>query len=292
MNEAYLREDTGIYAITPEFYETLSDVAKKAGLKKCPDIEIGTIPVQNLNTGDYILGIDRKFHRITQKTEKSVTGLIAAIYHLQESNPLYVSGHHRILCREKKISTAGDNFWKLFPQELYKKIKVHNKILHEGSRILWDYVKNEQLGSHFLKEYQVGPFIADFYSEEHKVIIELHDEGHDNDNYQNIMDNFFKTKGITVLRFSSEEIINDLTNTLKHIRSVLLINIPSGFKSKEWRRADSVENGDFIYYSKDIVPVRVRKIEFDETRETLFGISAEDTDTLLARNCLISCQRS
>lgn len=289
MENVFLRKGTGIYAITANEYNNLSLIVQKDGLKKFPDFYTGTIPVEELNSGDYVLGIDRKFHRIAEKTEKTVTGLIAGIWHLQSKEPLFMAGNHRILCREKKISTTGDNFWKLFPQELYKRIKVHNKAQHEGSKILWDYVKNDQLGASFKKEFQIGPFITDFYSEKHKMIVEVDDDSHDSLNYQNIMDNFFKSKGITVLRFTTEDVVQNLALTLKHIRSIILKNIPSGFNSREWRRADTMEIGDYVYFSRELVPVRIQKTEFDETREPLYGISTENNNTLITASCLISC---
>ena len=71
-------------------------------------------------------------------------------------------------------------------------------------KILWNKIKTNQLGVKFRRQYGIGRYVADFYSPQIKLVIELYGDGHYQDGsqeYDTIRDQFMHSLGIVVLRF-------------------------------------------------------------------------------------------
>lgn len=79
--------------------------------------------------------------------------------------------------------------------------------------LLWGYLKGSQLGIKFRRQHPLGIYIADFYCHQHKLVIELDGNIHNlpevatNDIERQIN---LETDGITVLRFTNNEVFNNL----------------------------------------------------------------------------------
>jgi very-short-patch-repair endonuclease len=82
----------------------------------------------------------------------------------------------------------------------------------EAESLLWSVLRSRKLcGLKFRRQYPVPPFIADFACVEKKVIIELdggyHDETYEADAGRQ---RCLERDGWTVLRFSNEEVLEDV----------------------------------------------------------------------------------
>ena len=89
---------------------------------------------------------------------------------------------------------------------------------------LWAALRNKQLeGLRFRTQHPVGNFILDFYCPSCKLVVEVDGEIHA---YQTEYDDARTTKltdfGCRVLRFTNEQIMNDLPNVLAEIRRFAL----------------------------------------------------------------------
>jgi len=87
--------------------------------------------------------------------------------------------------------------------------------------ILWQKIKNKQLGVKFRRQYGIGNYIADFCCIEKKFIIEI-DGGYHNESEQIFYDED-RGKGISelgykIIRFKNEEVENNLGNVLERLR--------------------------------------------------------------------------
>ena len=86
--------------------------------------------------------------------------------------------------------------------------------------ILWNEIRNNKLGCKFRRQVSIGPYIADFYCKEKKLVIEIDGLQHlESKEYDNERDLYMKTIGLNVLRFWNSEIEKDLTaviNKIKH----------------------------------------------------------------------------
>ena len=97
------------------------------------------------------------------------------------------------------------------------------KNMTEAEVVLWEVLKNKKLcGRKFRRQHSIGHYIADFYCSSEKLIIELDGQHHfttygiakDTDR-----DDHLKMMNITVLRFENKDVMNNLTDVLKRIKS-------------------------------------------------------------------------
>ena len=90
-------------------------------------------------------------------------------------------------------------------------------------KMLWNKLnKNQILGLHFRRQHPINIFVADFYCPRIKLIIEVDGSIHEIFEYaehdigrSEILNDF----GIKVIRFTNEQILNDLDGTIKQIES-------------------------------------------------------------------------
>jgi len=102
--------------------------------------------------------------------------------------------------------------------ELFGFAKTNRKIPTETENILWEVLRNKKLGGYkFRRQHPIDDYILDFYCHSKKLCIEL-DGAYHNEPKQHAYDlrrtqelNQFEIK---VLRFSNEEIINNLQEVL------------------------------------------------------------------------------
>ncbi len=89
--------------------------------------------------------------------------------------------------------------------------------------ILWKALRARSLlGFKFRRQVGFGPFIADFYCAESKLIIEADGSQHaDNVEYDSKRTEFFTSQGIRVMRFWNNEIIQNLDGVLTIITATL-----------------------------------------------------------------------
>jgi len=91
----------------------------------------------------------------------------------------------------------------------------------EAEKMLWSKLnKNQIIGLQFRRQHPINIFIADFYCPKLKLVIEvdgsIHEitENHDHDIGRSEFMNDF---GISVIRFTNEQILNDLDGTVIQI---------------------------------------------------------------------------
>lgn len=107
---------------------------------------------------------------------------------------------------------------------IFKLAKELRKMETEAEKLLWNRLsKNQVLGLQFRRQHPINRFIADFYCPKIKLIIEVDGSIHEILEYQDhdigrsdILNDF----GITVIRFTNEQIIENIDSTLKQINKI------------------------------------------------------------------------
>lgn len=91
---------------------------------------------------------------------------------------------------------------------------------------LWRHLKGDQLlGVDFHRQKPIGKYIADFYSHDVLLIIEVDGASH---NYIETMlkdakkTEYIESIGITVLRFTDEEVLENTASVLQKIREFVV----------------------------------------------------------------------
>lgn len=111
---------------------------------------------------------------------------------------------------------------------LYRRLKEYarknrNNLTQEESTV-WELLRADALGYTFKRQHIIGPFIADFVCLAKNLVIEL-DGGYHSVPEQQISDeqrtNWLNAHGFEVIRFTNEEVWEDLDKVLERIEYYL-----------------------------------------------------------------------
>lgn len=90
--------------------------------------------------------------------------------------------------------------------------------------VLWEHIRDNALGVKFLRQHIIGDYIADFLSRKGNLIIEV-DGGYHAEHQQQendiIREQWLESMGFHILRFSNEEVLNDINNVIQRISNDL-----------------------------------------------------------------------
>ncbi|UZK70134.1 DUF559 domain-containing protein [Sphingomonas sp. S1-29] len=96
-----------------------------------------------------------------------------------------------------------------------------------AERMLWRYIGASRLGVKFSRQMPVGPYICDFLSRSHRVVIELDGYSHDLTIQEDATrDAFLRSRGLRVLRFANADVLGNVEGVLEAIRVALSIAPP------------------------------------------------------------------
>ena len=91
-----------------------------------------------------------------------------------------------------------------------------------AEQYLWEHLRGGALGVDFLRQHIIGDYIADFASRHDGLIIEV-DGGYHAERQQAESDAVrteeLEQKGYHVMRFTNEEVLNDIDNVLQQIEN-------------------------------------------------------------------------
>ena len=107
---------------------------------------------------------------------------------------------------------------------IFKLAKELRKAETEAEKILWSKLnRNQILNLQFRRQHPINIFIADFYCPKIKLVIELDGSIHELHEYQShdigrteVLNDF----GITVIRFTNEQIVEQIDSTIESIKTV------------------------------------------------------------------------
>jgi len=111
--------------------------------------------------------------------------------------------------------------------------------------VLWELLRNRKLANlKFRRQHQIGDYIVDFFCAEHGLVIELDGAPHqqaERKKHDAKRDNYLRTLGHTVLRFTNYRVFDDTDNLLTEILTSISPS-PSGRGQGEGEqnRADTV----------------------------------------------------
>jgi very-short-patch-repair endonuclease len=109
-----------------------------------------------------------------------------------------------------------------------KLTELAKKLRNDSTRSeikLWGFLKGKQLkGYSFSRQKPLDKYIADFYSYDLKLVIELDGITHQFEDVQEkdkIKQEKLESLGLKVLRFEDEEVINDIDNVLRVVEKYI-----------------------------------------------------------------------
>ncbi len=128
----------------------------------------------------------------------------------QSLNLVTPSSNHRIRNTSKELQSAAQHL---------------RKNPTEAEAVLWQALRAEKLdGFKFRRQHPIGRFIADFYCSQCKLIIEVDGDIHDEQKEQDAARTAEIEKfGVRVIRFSNDEVLENLTAVIEKIRQALTV---------------------------------------------------------------------
>ena len=108
---------------------------------------------------------------------------------------------------------------------IFEKANSLRKNMTDAEKTLWFYLKQNPEGFKFRRQHPLGIYIADFYCHKVKLVIELDGDIHQNPEVKindDIRQRNIEQEGIKVIRFTNEEIYNDLKMVSEKIKSHLI----------------------------------------------------------------------
>ena len=107
---------------------------------------------------------------------------------------------------------------------LWKRAAELRMNMTKAERILWSCLKLKQLGTKFIPQRPIGPFIVDFCCSECNLIIEVDGDSHGWDGgpeYDEDRSQFLKALGWNVVRYTNYDVLNGLNFVVDDITSHL-----------------------------------------------------------------------
>ena len=145
-----------------------------------------------------------------------------------------------------KVEEEAERYWKTANPKYYDQLKKYSRRnkqpLTESEDVLWQALRNKQLDTKFRRQHPIGTYIADFISLENNLIIEVDGEIHDTTKeYDDNRTEALNELGFKVIRFSNDEVKNELENVLSKIKTELKsLSFEEGFRVR-LSEADSIE---------------------------------------------------
>ncbi len=109
--------------------------------------------------------------------------------------------------------------------KLTERSRQLRKNMTDAEMILWSKIKMKQLnGYQFLRQKPIGGYIIDFFCMKAKLVIEIDGGQHfleDIVDYDKHRDKYLKSLGLTVLRFTN----NDIQENIEGVMDIILENL-------------------------------------------------------------------
>jgi type I restriction-modification system DNA methylase subunit len=177
-----------------------------------------------------VLFIDaRKMGTLVDRVHRELTdddlAKIAGTYHLWRGDPHPASSHS--LPGGEWHYRGGFKFSGLVEAAR----KFRNKQT-PAETIMWELLRDRRCANlKFRRQHQIGDYIADFFCNDHKLVIELDGKGHREPRQaqkDKTRDAYFQSLGLTVIRLRNEEFLSDPEAALNKIIAQLPVPIGRG----------------------------------------------------------------
>ena len=107
---------------------------------------------------------------------------------------------------------------------ILQRTKKFRNRLTDAKIILWDYLHTRPNGYRFRRQHPIRNYSVDFYCHRLRLVIEVDGSIHNREDIRKSdreRENILASEGITVIRFTNDEIMNDRENAIQKINTLL-----------------------------------------------------------------------
>ena len=252
---------------------------------------MGSVPVQGLRAGDWVYARDGAPHRVLRTLRRRYSGTMIGIRRVGCDETLWLTADHLVLGERyvKHMSTRGE--WSDVPPEHFGRARELRRSLSPPEAILWRRLRARESSVKFRRQHPIGPYIADFYSRQAALVVEVDGEAHYATEaaiaYDRERDRYMEGMGLRVLRFPAAAVSSSTDAVLESISDRAREAVLDGDPNKQWRRADRLKVGDILFAGVGTEPCRVVGIERQDSVEEVYDLEVEDAHSFLTEVCAV-----
>jgi very-short-patch-repair endonuclease/DNA modification methylase len=247
------------------------------------------IPIESIQPGDWVLGHDGQPHRVVRVIRRPYRGKMIGIRHEKTDATLWLSADHKVLAKRRPRSLGGHNDWSGIPQGLRGRSKTLRREMTPPERKLWTVLRNDQTGFTFRRQHPIGRYIADFYSRDAQLVVEVDGApAHSSEEalaHDQARDAYLCGLGLEVLRVPAREVLSNLEGVYETIRRTCHLQL--SVEKAEWVEAQDLAVGDWVFFGPQRVAVRIAEIHTQETEEDLYDLEVEDAHSFITELCVV-----
>lgn len=110
-------------------------------------------------------------------------------------------------------------------RDIFQKACLLRNEMTISEQKLWNKLNKSQLGVRFKAQHPIDIFIADFYCHKYKLVVEIDGKIHKfQQDYDNGRTAELEQLGLTVIRFSNEEVLTDVDKVVQQIKSYFKVS--------------------------------------------------------------------
>ena len=246
-------------------------------------------PIESIQPGDWVLGHDGQPHRVVRVIRRPYRGKMIGIRHEKTDATLWLSADHKVLAKRRPRSLGGHNDWSGIPRGLRGRSKTLRREMTPPERKLWTVLRNGQTGFTFRRQHPIGRYIADFYSRDAQLVVEVDGVlAHSSEEalaHDQARDAYLRGLGLEVLRVPAREVLSNLEGVYETIRRTCHLQL--SVEKAEWVEAQDLAVGDWVFFGPQRVAVRIAEIHTQETEEDLYDLEVEDAHSFITELCVV-----
>jgi very-short-patch-repair endonuclease/DNA modification methylase len=245
------------------------------------------LPIESLRPGDSVIGHDGKPHTIQQVIKKSYRGQMIGLKHSRSSATLWMTSDHRVLTEQASAHDSVTD-WSEIPKGHFGRARRLRRESSPAERKLWSVLCKKQTGVKFRRQHPIGPYIADFYSRDACLVVEVDGSTHFTPEalaYDEARNKYMHALGLAVCRFTTR----DVEENLEGVHSVIEDQCTMRMKStrRRWVCAGDLRAGDIVFFGPELVPVPITSIETATTEEEVYDLTVQDIHSFLTEVCAV-----
>jgi very-short-patch-repair endonuclease len=247
------------------------------------------VPIEDLWPGDFVLGHDGLPHRTLRVLKKSYRGPMIGLRCAPSPVTLWLTSDHGVLCGPRPRSLGGNRDWSAIPGAHFERSR---ELRHEASppeRLLWSALRNKQLGYKFRRQHPIGPYIADFYSREAHVVVEVDGSTHfteESAEYDAGRDAYMRSLGLDVLRFTTSDVQQNLEGVCLAIQEECRRKTESP-EGAEWAQSGSLQLGDVVFVGPSQQALPIKAVESEYGDEEVYDLEVEGVHSFITELCTV-----
>ena len=246
-------------------------------------------PIECLQPGDWVFAHDGRPHRVLRTFRRLYRGMMIGIQHAKSPVILWLTADHRVLAKLRPRSLGGCADWSAVPLSHRERRKQLRREMTPPERKLWKVLSSEQLGVKFRRQHSIGPYIADFYSREAQLVVEVDGvaahSGEEAFKCDRARDTYMESLGLRVMRIPASEVEHNLEGVRDAIKQAC--EVQYGIDGAQWVQASELRVGDIVFVGPERVGVRIERIQTVFSEEEVYDLEVEGAHSYLTEVCVV-----